>query len=537
MLMRHIDLRLWISSALLLGWLAAPWPAEARPAPQEPETYRGEVTVREVGIVVEVPEAAQGFRLDPVRPEDFIVLEGGRSRPVTRVEPVDEADGGAWDVVVWIDRALAGPETAFASTLALANLSETLGRLGRVEVVMADPEPRLAQAGTGEAKLLRQVLADLAGESRVERDRAAGESAEAAASRREGGVDAARLGRQLDRLVTWLAARPSSGPRVLVLVMEGLALPPEQVARLERGEAGADDAGVPGIVGEAARALASYGWVTLLVPLQRRLELEEVTASDGHGGERDRMRVLDVGSERSSSVPPVIPSRSGKPSSLRFKGAVEALVLPETAALRALARPTAGTVVGNEGQLGEALQRLNRRWRVWYSAPDSRDGAALPVEVRLPGFGENLRAPAFVRSSIPPEVGRARVRRLLAGDRVAGDLPLSASSRRAGQGGAGALEVRLEVPAAAGAEPGGPARPGELRLSWGFVPPGGGAPVVRQETIGREGFRRESWARTARLEVPPGARKVAVVLEDLALESWGGAVVEESSGEAKRIEE
>jgi hypothetical protein len=83
---------------------------------------------------------------------------------------------------------------------------------------------------------------------------------------------------------------------------------------------------------------------------------------------------------------------------------IDLMIMPRTAALRALARPTAGTVIGFEVQLDEVLAALKRRWRLWFIEPDApADGPLHSLAVTLRGRRETVRAPEWLRSSPPEE--------------------------------------------------------------------------------------------------------------------------------------
>src|SRR5215212_9663596 len=119
----------WSRSSLLLGaLLAAPGVLAAQP----PETFSEQVFVREMELIVDLPDVLQnnGFK-----PGDFQVLVDGQPREVTRVEPVaDAADPHPWTVIVYVDEVLASPGTVFYAGLALAGQAAGLTRLGNVEI-------------------------------------------------------------------------------------------------------------------------------------------------------------------------------------------------------------------------------------------------------------------------------------------------------------------------------------------------------------------------------------------------------------------
>lgn len=365
--------------------------AAAVTAAAQTPRFSERLTVREREILVDLPDDLQKKLL---KPGDFQVLVGGQPREVTRAEPVSSAEGEPpWTIVVYVDRILASPGTVFYSGLALSHRAAALTHLGRVEVVVADSDPRQVLGPTREARPLQRTLTDLSAAARVDRDRQNRRPAPPAEP------EAPPLARQLDRLVAFLTAHPPAGPHAVLLMADGLDLPDEQIARLDRGSPGA-----PGTVAAAlqstARLLAAYGWVAIPVPLRKEgAGLQASMQSD-----LETFRQTSAGSYF-GSLPPTTHFAPPKATSLAFPAVIDLMIAPRTAALRALARPTAGTVIGFEVQLDEVLAALERRWRLWIIEPDAQaDGLIRSLAVALPGRRETVRAPEWLRSSTPEEI-------------------------------------------------------------------------------------------------------------------------------------
>jgi hypothetical protein len=482
--------------AALLSVLTA-----ATPAMPQDERFSEEMTVRETGVVIEMPDALLDNR---VPTEELTVLLGGRLTPVRRLERLEDGD---WRLVVYVDRVLANPDTLFHSTLALSERSADLARLGGVEVVVADPVPRVVLPASREAKRVREVLADLAGEARLAMSRP-----------RQGPPassppDEATLRRQLDRLLTYVTARPASGPHAVFLTADAFRLPPEQVDLLTRG-GDAPLTGLAAVLGETSTMLAAYGWVT--IPLAIRGDDPGEERSEMSDTERIRQHAGGWGGD--FGVPPVIPSRGHKPSTLRFEKVIDLFLLPDYAPLRAFARPTAGTVLGFEEQLGATLAGLRTRWRLWYDAPASVDGQVRPLEVRL-RRDVVPRSQRFIRASTPEGIAETRLRLLLGGGTLPdGGLPLRSSLR----GTEGGTELRLEV------EPfpftGSPPR-GPVRVSLAFADADGRATAIRHETAPPIEGTEKGWRHALPLRPPAGSPKLGVCVEDLARERWSCAAL------------
>lgn len=471
--------------------------------------FEERVAVREVELVFERPDLPR-LRFGTFGPEDLIVTEDGLVRPVTKVGSIEDAtvrswlrreeaiDVPPWTAVVWIDRTLAAPETVFLATLSLAQNAEDLARLGPVEVVVADPAIAVVAGATREPRRLEQVLSEVAGEARIERDRAAG-SQEAAAPPPP---DAEALRRQLDRLLVHLAGRTAAGPKLLFLVAGGFGVSPTEARAYETGRIAPDSGARAEEILETSRLLAGYGWVTVVLPMSKGgLGKEDRSPSDV-----DRFRT-DTGNwgSTNNSVPPVIPPKAPRDSRLKWDAILDSAIRLDLSPLRALAGPTGGTLVPREEVLPATLTALGARWHLYYQTQMPLDGRLRPVSVRL-RTGATVRTRQWVRSSTPDGIAEARLRRLLAGEELPGTLPLDTAVEENG--------LRMTVGAFLAPEP---AVAGPVRVTVACEA-SGGPPVFRHELLPGIDAPAQGWSG----EVSPSScsRPLAVLVEDLARERW-----------------
>jgi hypothetical protein len=476
-----------IPAAVLLLTAAGPSAAQ-----QGSPTFKSEIQVREVGLVVQPPEGGT------FQPKDLLVFEDGTPRQVLKTEPL-RPEGGArpWSLVVYVDRVLAAPDTVRDATLALARQARELTRLGGVEVAVADPEPRLELAATTDAGTLSDTLGVIAEGVRKER-----RGKPAAAPK---GPDTATLRRQLDRLVTYLASRSAPGARALFLVTDGFVPPPGEADLLSVPDS--TEPAPPGTAAaalrETSRSLAASGWVTFAVPWRETPEQRKRREYS----DMERIRVQSGGSEHDNSAPPVIPMAPPR-GPLTHESVAAVFTRPESAPLMALVQPTSGTILGVEEQIRPAIEGLAQRWRVWYQSPESLDGKPRLVEARLPSARTPLRSPRWARATEPAGLAAARAR-LLAGGAPSGGGTLKVEAIPEGN----TLHVRVSP---AGASPTGPVR---LTLAWDNRSEA--RQVVLPETDLEKG-----WQHDLDLQAVPGAKKLAVVVEDLAHGRWGGAAID-----------
>lgn len=362
----------------------APSPA---PAQDPPQKFEGQIEVREVGVVVDAPD---GPSLGSVRPQDIVVFEDGAARTVVKAEPL--RPGSPWRIVLAFDRVLARPQTVHDAALALARQARNFTGLGTVEIVTVGPEgpPRVDLAATKDAKSLSSILGEIAGRARKEIRPRREEMAPSA-------PDQALLRRQLERLTAYLSGRTEGGARALFLVADSFIPHPSEAGFLAQRDPNAPVP--PGTLAaalrESSRALAASGWITFAGPLsESRSERERISAAD-----MERLRTMGGGSDLSNAAPPVVqmpPEDRGPRGDARV---VDVYSRPDSAPWLALSQPTAGTVLGVEAQLATLIDSLARRWMVWYQAPEAADGKLRTLEVRLPGAGEPLRSPRWVRSA------------------------------------------------------------------------------------------------------------------------------------------
>ncbi len=378
---------LLLSNSSLAAQTPSPTP---NPNQDQTQTFEGEIEVREIGVVVEPPD---GKPLGSVRPQDILVFEDGAPRQVVKAEPLRPGSGPSpWKVVLYFDRELARPRTVHDAALALSRQARDLTGLGPVEIVTAGAskgEPQVELAATQDDRSLSAILGGIAAQARKE-DRPTQKETRPAAP------DPALLRQQLDRLTAFLGSRPGAGARALFLVADSFVPPPGEAAFLAQQDPGAPvpPGSLAAVLRESSRVLAASGWITFAGPLRdSSAEIERRSMAD-----MERIRVMGGGSDNTNAAPPVIPMPPADRGARGDERVADVFSRPDSAPWLALSQPTAGTVLGVEAQLASLIDGLARRWMVWYQAPETPDGRLRALEVRLPGAGEPLRSPRWVRS-------------------------------------------------------------------------------------------------------------------------------------------
>ena len=474
------------SLPLWLGSLALPLVAQT---PAAPPPFVETIEVREVEVGVDLAALPTFESIGKKGREDFIVVEDGVAHPLTELGP---AAASQWIFLLYFDPILAGPEARYRGARELSAQAERLTAGGLAEIVVADPVPHTLLS-TGSADALRRQLDELALAAVKETPHA--ESSLAVAT-------AARLA-QLDRLTLEVAARGGGGARGLLLPVGSWPLDPEALARLTESKAGAEvDRPEFLPLRETARVLAGYGWITM--PLALRAARQEVEISKAE----KRMQVSTGGSgDRRQSVPILSTSGSNAEGDSATAAQVDTLTDFSLMPFAELARATSGALIGETGRLEKTLDQLLRRRQFTYRSPFPQPGRLLALEVRWKGGdGRVLPATHWLRSSTPPEVSAARLRRLLAGDEAPQAVPGSAmlwnvnSGRLCFQGESDKRWVRLSTATE---------KDGQIQIATG-------QPMQLERSA--DGLCTDAPAAAA------GGPRIARLVEDLENETWTGAV-------------
>ena len=376
----------------------------AKPATQKSDTppFAETIEVREVDVRVDLSALPTFESIGKKGREDFLVIEDGIDHPLTELATAPED----WIFVLYFDTTLADPGARYRAAIELAGQAERLVAGGLAEIVVADPQPRNLLT-TSSADALRRQLDELALQATREAERTAGAAAPSYAA-----ATSARLA-QLDRLSVEIAARGGGGARSLLLPVGSWALDPEALARLTKSSvATSDDASEFQPLRDTARVLAGYGWVTVPLALRPASDTPEPSAA-----ERRTQVSMGGGGDRRTTVPIVSISGKGEPTDPATAAQVATLTDFSLLPWSELARASSGALIGEAGRLRETLADLLHRRQFTYRSPFPQPGRLLPLEVRWKGGdGRTLAAPRWLRSSTPPEVAAARLRRLLAGD-------------------------------------------------------------------------------------------------------------------------
>lgn len=529
----------WAFLALGGGFLAAQEAQETvTPAPAQ--------TVR---LWVEIRDAGGRVPAD-VGPDDLEIREGGEAlRPLT-VDPAGPrlraASAEPTRFVVWFDLPTAGKGTVRRAADGLASIVRRLTSLGEVDVVMAGDEPedvlttrdelvlgqRLSWASTnnpaeGRVLALRQATLDDA----LRLARAPAATPEEVADRVKAGIDEELelLRERQDQLVSWVSAQPRRGPRVLLLVTDGFDLDPlafygEHLEAAAWRAALRETAGAlafEAAVGETARALAALGWTVLPVALPAsERDADDLAPTLIESTDQSGITTGGAG----VTIRPGSIFRRAKEKEKEAPAVPEARFADPLAPLRLYAEASGGEVIAGERGLEDAVERYARRFEVSYASTLERDAGLQALAVAARRGGWTVAAPRWRSRGVPESVAALRVRELLRGVPAGGDLDVAAVLRL---GEAvpetaipGHLEARVQLADLYGEED----RPEDasFRVTVGIAVPGEAPRIERRLVTGQDLTDLEEWPFRTAIEVPPTATEVAVLVEELDRERWGG---------------
>jgi hypothetical protein len=384
-------------------------------AAQAPTTgappYHDQVAVTATELVLDLPETAAANRIT--------ISEGGTERRVGSVSPLA---AGSWHVLVYVDIPISDHGTVITASESLAKAARELVALGEVRLVVADPRPveRLGPTrdSTALARALGKVASEPMGPHLVAAQRR--ELAIALRSRPDMGTtapdaaaarEAALVRSQLRALLATTAEGCGHRPCALLLVGDGYDENPWRYYADALGEEPALEQDLSGATAALGPTLSALGWTVLALPMRPARAVDPPIYDRG-----SHERWQDAGRRRDEQLRLGRFGRRdlGWPQQLE---ALEVLLLPLTAPLRALARDSGGAVVRTPGQLERALARLGRRARISYTSdvePASGD-TPVAVDVTLTGARTQLWR-AWALAGQPAAAVVARTDAILAGD-------------------------------------------------------------------------------------------------------------------------
>lgn len=371
--------------------------------------------------------------------------------------------GPASRVVVYFDLDLLTESGRRGAAVFLASQARQLAALGPVEIVLSgDGELRsLPFAGQGaeavnaalEGFVLRQTGGDRLGRLREEFSRGLlSDPRNGAETVRETVAEEVQVVRAArERLVLFAADAAATPGAVLIFVTGAAEEDPRPFYRkaletVKAGTAGVEALARPVVLpslDEMGRILTTYGWTLLTLDPGRAAggALVETATSEAEAPDFELQNPLPTN--------PGDPERGRPMGGFKFGGADEELgdpvfdpALGDASSWRAVAEATGGEFFGGQPLgLSSALARLAARVQVRFPGPALSAGAVQPLRIAGPG-GAAVQAPRWLGRMPLESVAALRVRQLLAGEDLEGEVALEASLELVGPR-LGRLAVRI----------------------------------------------------------------------------------------------
>ena len=523
------------------------------------------ILVRSVKVVL-TEKSGKPLKLAP-SPSDFEVFEDGISATILGIEPLfehaglksipppeklEEAARAAAMVpataaavpqhrlpqVFYFDTAFLARDSVLVTVRGLKGRVDRFLKLGPVEIVVADPQPRVFLPETSDAPTLQDALERLSlnvvGRDLVTRLRmqsaqgSGGSPAPLNALLLE--EEKLLLRTTLGRLAGWANTRQGL-PGALYLVSDGFDMASDFYGESQR-EDFTRESGVPSAAGQEmtpsaflgqllptssspmvdsiAALLASRGWVVMPFSLRGYTSAASraLGGADNPGGFSSGLRYT-------------------RPSQMLVgRVAIEHPMDP----LETYADVTGGEIISSASRIEEAVDRLSDLYVFTYQVDRPPDGKVHRLKIRSRSKDVGVRTARVVSAGTPVEVAGTRALDTLLERAPAGDLPIAlkiepGQDQKGRKKRSGRLEVRVKlgdlprVLEKVGA--------GQMRVTVAVWEPKT-VPFVHhdEKPLEKSTLAGDTWIYTAPIEWPAMAKRFSVFVEELKTGASGSAIAD-----------
>ncbi len=530
-------------------------PAVSQDQDKEPFVERVEVRVR--SVLVFITDAKGRPLATPPSPSDLRVIEDGKPAEVLAVEPARQPEHlpapepaapvqGTPAATVARSPAYI-PQYLYLDTTTLRQRSiprivkaldsnlESLVANGPVEVVVADPVPRVVLPSTHDAPAIRSALAKLptsaVGKQIVydARKDSVTQMVQEVNDPRRPGISAFRadprvairqelllITTSLEYLDSWAATLPYDRASVVYLCNDGFDGDLTEVYRQ--------------ILLKSPRPEDVQAAMQLQLEFGRDAETLASKAADVLAGRGATAVVLALGGTDTDFA-----TSAANQSSMSGAASRQPYVVPPTfyfnrpnEPLLAVADRTGGQVVTAETRLPHALDDVGGAYLVSFRSHSPADGKAHPLEITSASRAFRVRAPRAVLAATPQAAAAGQAVRSLSSPSGVGSLPVTAAIADAEKTEKGRMRGRLDVSAdlESISEALDTLGPGHVRVTVA-VENTKGAPFTQSEDADLDHSGQGTmWSYEANITWPPDATRVAVTVEELKTGARGSAVVE-----------
>lgn len=450
-------------------------------------------------------------------------------------QPVASAQ---WRVAVYVMPELCGRGELPRALARLADQAPSLVGTGPVSIVLAAEEPELIADGITDAGVLARTLthsrANRQGVDRISRVRRETENRVNQTPPMRGlqlvqtlqtavREELAVVARELGTLQRWGRQGENRAGRLLLLVMDGFDLDPatsyldtygavmsvDERTRVRDFQENLRRGGLAGVVSDTVAALVRVGWTI-------------VSLDSGAGG----VALATSAEHHTTTATSAFAAANHAPSPGQVLGPMLGFE-QRRAPLVELADGTGGEVLTPGGTLDEVVDELRHAYLVTYQVDRPADGKAHRLEVTTSRPGVTLRVAKQVLSGTSEEESALLARHLLTGAAAPGELPVTVSlwpgdspRTRDATGRLGLIVDLSSVLPVLATLPGS-----QLRVTV-VVPDEDGEPFVHHDVSRLEGATTGTWRYSVAMTWPRSARRIAVLVEELATGARGGVVTD-----------
>jgi hypothetical protein len=562
---------------VFLGGVFVSTDAAGQETPASRVIAKEDVLVRTVKVVL-TDKSGKPLRLAPV-PADFEVFEDGLSATLVGLDPVFEHTGtrmipppekleeaaraaaaaataaGApaqpaaaparrLPQVFYIDTAFLARDSVLVTVRGLKGRVDRFLRLGPVEIVVADPQPKVFLALSEDAPTIQEALERLAlnvvGRDLVVRLRM--QASQAAAGNRSSmtpsPVNALLMEEEkhllrtvLGRLAGWANTRQGA-PGVLYLVSDGFDVSSDFYGESQR-EDFTRESGSPSREGGSMFAeMTPSAFLGQLLPTSTSPMVDSISAllaSRGWIAMPFSLRGYTSAATRNLGGADMLGGYSGR-SSRPSQGLVASVALAHPMdPLETYADATGGEVISSVGRIESALDRLSDMWLFTYQVDRPADGKAHRLKIRSRSKDVVVRTARIVSAGTPAEVAGTRALDAILERGSGGDLAIAlkietrTDAKKSRKTRAGRLEVRVKL----GDLPRVLEKlgSGEMRVTVAVWEPKT-IPFVHhdQKLLESPALHGDVWIYTAPIEWPAAATRYSVFVEELKTGASGSAI-------------
>ena len=531
--------------------LAAAGPVRAQEPPKD-QGFTEKVEVRVRTVLASITDARGQPLARPPAPADILIRENGKAVEVIAVEPLRSAGArapapadassapaatpapAALAQYLYLDTVTLQHRSVNAIAVAFQDNLEAILRIGPLEIVLADPTPRVLVPATADASALRAAfkgLLKVQGKESVNDVRrdylqliqdpdiapgAASQSRPRMPAKASIQQEVQLLQNALGNVAKWAGTLPDDRPGIVYLCSDGFDADPSEVYRSTLRASGNAE-----LLREASQLLADYGSTVA----RYRADAERALAAKGLHAVLVALGGIHAEFANSAANTDKVSSRS-----LYYAGAgaeVTYFARP-IEPLHLIAEATGGEVVSTESKLATQVAAAGGLFLVTFRTTAPADGTAHELSVASRDAALKVSAPRYLAAgTLASSAAEKTVRALAAAQPSNEGLDVGVTVEAIGRSGRkmrGELSVSADL---AGITPAlEKLGAGRVRVTIAVEVPGSAPFVSHDEADLDHSSGGTIWLYEAKINWPLEATRVAVTVEELKTGARGTGIAD-----------